>query len=55
MTEFLYPQPLLNDLKKAFANNPPPNYDFNIFNKGRVEVLKDTYKKLPILLNNFNL
>lgn len=36
MTEFLYPQPLLNDLKAAFKNNQLLESDFNIFNKGRL-------------------
>ena len=54
MSEFLYPQPLLNDLKEAFEKNEPPQYDFNVFNKGRVDILKDNYKKVPLLLNNLN-
>lgn len=56
MTEFLYPQPLLNDLKKAFKENEQLESDFNIFNKGRLEILKQTYKKIPLVLNgkNFN-
>ncbi len=52
MTEFLYPPTLLSQLKESFEKYPPLQSDFNIFNKGRLEILKLTYAQLPKIMNH---
>ncbi len=38
-------------MKEAFNTRPHLPYDFNIYNKGRIEIYKNSFRELPILYN----
>ena len=46
MSIFLFEKKMYSDLKKVFKANLILESDFNIFNKGRVAILKNSYKKV---------
>ena len=40
-------------MKEIFEKYPPIPHDFNLFNRGRVEIIKQAFRDFPTIFNAF--
>jgi hypothetical protein len=48
LAEFLYGKKEYAELKRVLEENDVPPYDFNIFNRGRAEIVKQAIRNVPM-------
>jgi len=51
LSEFLYGREFYESMRAYLESAPIGNYTPNIYNKSRLELIKDTYKYLPMVFN----
>ena len=53
LSEFLYTPPLYHQMRALLEEAPVHEYNPNIYNKSRLELIKNTYSYLPMIYNFF--